>query len=225
MFLTSCFMIRLCPDHVRLSHVVRRLLSTSSTTSSASHKTSYYDDLGVVPNSTSREIKEAFYKLSKEYHPDKNIGNPEALQKFQVISEAYDLLSNPEKRIKYDKGVLGRNSSVAEREAASHRFEGENFYGARGSLKIHRSKDLDRNLDLWVTENRKESFQAGLAQKQYQRNMRKRNDQWAGISGKSSLDKKLSATSAAGNKDTDSKLFFIGFVFLLLVIITRSLFL
>ena len=224
MFLTSSSIHRLCPDHIRLCHIARRLLSTSSTLYNVSHKTSYYEDLGVVPNSTSREIKEAFYKLSKEYHPDKNIGNPEALKKFQVISEAYDLLSNPEKRIKYDKGVLGRNSSVAEREAASHRFEGENFYGARGSLKIHRASDLDRNLDLWVTENRKESFRAHLEQKQYQRVMRQKNVQWAGLSGKSSLEKRLAA-QGGGNKDTDSKLFYIGFVFLLMFIIARSLFL
>lgn len=42
--------------------------------------------------STSREVKEAFYKLSKRYHPDTNADNDEALKKFQSISEAYEVL-------------------------------------------------------------------------------------------------------------------------------------
>ena len=129
----------------------RSLPATSSTVrhilTSTVRPRSFYDELGVHPQSTSREIKEAFYKLSKDHHPDRNVDNPEALKKFQVISEAYEILGNPDKRIKYDKGVLGRTSSVAERERATHKFQGEQFYGARANLKIHRQKDLDRNLD------------------------------------------------------------------------------
>ncbi|XP_023341522.1 protein tumorous imaginal discs, mitochondrial isoform X3 [Eurytemora carolleeae] len=91
----------------------------------------FYDKLEIHPQSTSREVKEAFYKLSKRYHPDTNADNDEALKKFQSMSEAYEVLSNPAQRAKYDKGVLGRSSSVAEREQASHSFDKEVFYGAR----------------------------------------------------------------------------------------------
>lgn len=166
---------------------VLRCFSTSSPDYSS--KTSYYDDLGVDPQVTSKELKEAFYKLSKEYHPDRNIGNPDALKKFQAISEAYDFLSNSEKRIKYDKGVLGRNSSVAEREAATHRFEGESFYGARGQRQIHKVADLDRNLDAWVRDNKSESFHLKQEQQKRVRQIGMRDKRMAGVPGKSSYDR------------------------------------
>ena len=180
-----------------------------SLSSSLFSKSSYYDDLGVHPQSTSREIKEAFYKLSKEYHPDRNIDNQEALKKFQSISEAYELLSNPSKRIQYDKGVLGRNSSVAEREAASHKFEGENFYGSRGNMKIHRQMDTSRNLDAWVNENKTESFQAHQTQKQRTKLVGSRDARFHGMIGKSAFDKQKYAQAGHANKDTDGKLFFL----------------
>ena len=53
---------------------------------------------------SAREIKNTFCALSKEHHPDRNVENTEALKKFQVISEAYEVLSNPATRTKYDKG-------------------------------------------------------------------------------------------------------------------------
>ena len=59
---------------------------------------SYYDELGVHPRASSKEIKTAFYKLSKQFHPDMNVDNPAALQRFQAVSESYEVLSNPEKR-------------------------------------------------------------------------------------------------------------------------------
>ena len=166
---------------------VLRCFSTTSPESSS--KPTYYNDLGVDPQVSSKELKEAFYKLSKEYHPDRNIGNPDALKKFQTISEAYDFLSNPEKRIKYDKGVLGRNSSVAEREAAAHRFEGETFYGARGQRQIHKLSDLDRNLDAWVKDNKSESFHLKQEQQKRVRLIGMRDGRMSGIQGKSSYDK------------------------------------
>lgn len=63
--------------------------------------TEYYDILNIKPNSTEREIKTSYFKLSKKYHPDKN-SSPESVQKFQEISEAYQILSDPEKRKLYD---------------------------------------------------------------------------------------------------------------------------
>ena len=62
----------------------------------------YYDILGVKQDATQDEIKKAFRKLSLIYHPDKNPGNKEAEEKFKELTEANNILSNPEKRQQYD---------------------------------------------------------------------------------------------------------------------------
>lgn len=63
----------------------------------------FYNILGVSENATQEEIKRAYRELAKKYHPDANPGNKEAEEKFKDISEAYEVLSNPEKRQKYDQ--------------------------------------------------------------------------------------------------------------------------
>lgn len=62
----------------------------------------YYSTLGVEKNANADEIKKAYRKLAMQYHPDRNPDNKEAEQKFKTISEAYAVLSDPEKRQKYD---------------------------------------------------------------------------------------------------------------------------
>lgn len=69
-----------------------------------SKPTNHYDSLGISSNSTQNEIKNAYYKLSMVYHPDKNQGNAEYAQKFRAISEAYEILGNVKSRKLYDKG-------------------------------------------------------------------------------------------------------------------------
>ncbi len=74
-------------------------------------KRDYYDILGVERNASEAEIKKAYRKKAIEFHPDKNPGNKEAEEKFKEAAEAYEVLSNAEKRSRYDQfgheGVRG----------------------------------------------------------------------------------------------------------------------
>ncbi len=69
----------------------------------AETKRDYYEILGVAKDATADQIKSAYRKLAMKWHPDRNPDNPEAKAKFQEASEAYEVLSNPEKRQRYDQ--------------------------------------------------------------------------------------------------------------------------
>lgn len=62
----------------------------------------YYEILGVSKDADEKEIKKAYRKLAKKYHPDVNQGDEAAAEKFKEVSEAYEVLSDPDKRKKYD---------------------------------------------------------------------------------------------------------------------------
>ncbi len=66
-------------------------------------KRDYYEVLGVEKNATADEIKKAYRKKAIQYHPDKNPGDKEAEEKFKEAAEAYGVLSNPDKRARYDQ--------------------------------------------------------------------------------------------------------------------------
>ena len=66
-------------------------------------KRDYYEVLGVAKNANADEIKKAYRKAAIKYHPDKNPGDKEAEEKFKEAAEAYDVLSNPDKRARYDQ--------------------------------------------------------------------------------------------------------------------------
>ena len=66
-------------------------------------KRDYYDVLGVSREATAEEIKLAYRRMAMKYHPDRNRDNPQASQQFKECSEAYEVLSDPEKRSRYDR--------------------------------------------------------------------------------------------------------------------------
>ena len=66
-------------------------------------KRDYYEVLGVAKNATAEEIKKAYRKKAIQYHPDKNPGNKEAEEKFKEAAEAYEVLSDADKRARYDQ--------------------------------------------------------------------------------------------------------------------------
>jgi molecular chaperone DnaJ len=86
-------------------------------------KRNYYDVLGVPKNATSDDIKKAYRKLAKEFHPDKNQGDKVAEEKFKEISEAYEFLSDSNKKSNYDRfGDNHQFSQMFNRNRPSVRF-------------------------------------------------------------------------------------------------------
>ena len=65
-----------------------------------------YSVLEITPSATQQQVKDAYYKLSMKYHPDRNKGSPEAHRKFTDLTEAYSILGQHDLRRKYDKGLL-----------------------------------------------------------------------------------------------------------------------
>ena len=68
-------------------------------------KPDYYKVLGVGKNASEDEIKKSYRKLARKYHPDRNAGDKQAEERFKEISQAHDILSDPEKRKQYDRGT------------------------------------------------------------------------------------------------------------------------
>ena len=97
-----------------------------------SSKRDYYEVLGVGKNASDDEIKKAYRKLAIKYHPDKNPGDKEAEAKFKEINEAHDVLSDKQKRARYDQfghaGVGGAGG------ASGNPFAGGNPFGQGGTF-------------------------------------------------------------------------------------------
>ena len=104
----------------------------------------YYSILGVDKGATDEVIKKAFRKLAVKYHPDKNAGNKEAEEKFKEINEAYEVLSDAEKRKKYDRygdnwnqfNGAGQQQGANPYGGQSYHFEGDpsEFFGQGGDF-------------------------------------------------------------------------------------------
>ncbi|MBD5111170.1 MAG: molecular chaperone DnaJ [Ruminococcaceae bacterium] len=98
-------------------------------------KRDYYEVLGVQKGATDAEIKKAYRKLAKQYHPDLNPDNPEAEEKFKEINEANQVLSDPDKRAKYDQfGFAGVDSSYGGGANFTGGFEGVDLSDLFGDI-------------------------------------------------------------------------------------------
>lgn len=96
-------------------------------------KRDYYEVLGVERSATEEEIKKAYRKKAIQYHPDKNPGDKEAEEKFKEAAEAYDVLSNPDKRARYDRyGHAGVSGSAAGGSAGG--FSMEDIFSQFGDI-------------------------------------------------------------------------------------------
>src|SRR5437868_4264465 len=95
-------------------------------------KKDYYETLGIKKNASTEDIRKAFRKLARKYHPDVNPGDKSAEEKFKAISEANDVLSDPKKRKIYDQvGFYSDNIDPATAEAYARGGGGQGF-GAGG---------------------------------------------------------------------------------------------
>ena len=93
-------------------------------------KRDYYELLGLAKGADPSAIKKAYRKLAKKYHPDTNPGDKEAEKKFKEITEAYNILSDPEKKKLYDQfGHAAFDQSGAAGGAGTSGFHG-GFYGS-----------------------------------------------------------------------------------------------
>ena len=75
-------------------------------------KPDYYKILELQPGATNNEIKKSYRKLALKYHPDRNPDNEDAEEQFKWVSEAYQILNDPEKRAHYDRDFFSRYAEV-----------------------------------------------------------------------------------------------------------------
>jgi len=117
-------------------------------------KTDYYEVLSVSRTASDQELKASYRKLAMQYHPDRNPGNAEAEEKFKECSEAYQVLSDPQKRAAYDRfghagvsSAAGNGSGFADMQDLGDIFgdffgEMFNMGGGRKGSRVQKGRDV-----------------------------------------------------------------------------------
>jgi molecular chaperone DnaJ len=133
-------------------------------TMATTEKRDYYEVLGIAKGANVDEIKKAYRKLAVKYHPDKNPGDPDAEEKFKEAAEAYGVLSDEEKRAKYDRfghqglggmGGFDPNQFADFGDILGDLFGFGDFFGGgrrRGGTRAARGNDLRYDLTLEFEE-------------------------------------------------------------------------
>jgi curved DNA-binding protein len=138
----------------------------------------YYEMLGVTKNASSAEIKKAYRTLAIKYHPDRNLGNKVAEEKFKDINEAYEVLSDQTRRVQYDQSInrknfinktglgnFGRNNT-AERANTENRsrsrVESEDYRpGTTKRTRVVNSRPERRDIEAKLTLGLDEAYRGG----------------------------------------------------------------
>jgi len=120
-------------------------------------KKDYYEVLGLTRDASDEEIKKAYRRLAMKWHPDRNPDNPKAEEHFKEAKEAYEILSEPEKRALYDQyGHAGVDASAGAGAGAGFGgfadafgdIFGDIFGGGRARSNVYRGADLRFNLEV-----------------------------------------------------------------------------
>src|SRR5437660_9636816 len=107
----------------------------------------YYDTLGIKRGASENEIKQAYRKLARQYHPDRNPGDKQAEASFKEVQEAYDVLSDKTKRSQYDRfgeAGLGRGAQEAGAGPGGFQFHWGGAPGGSQQMNPDEAADLFR---------------------------------------------------------------------------------